>query len=162
EPAVRRAAASVVRITADACGLGVEGTGWVAAPHRVVTAAHVVAGAHDISAAGEAASAWAIDRRDGVAVLAGRGPVAAPFPLGGRRPGEAVAIIGYPENGPFDARAGRIGQTGTLLLNGRPRRVTVLSGLVRHGNSGSPALDAAGVVRTTVFASHIGAPAGYG
>ena len=43
--AVRRAKASVVRITAVACGLGVEGSGWVAAPHVVVTAAHVVAGA---------------------------------------------------------------------------------------------------------------------
>jgi hypothetical protein len=74
-----------------------------------------------------------------------------------------VAILGYPENGPFDARPGRIGSTGTVILNGERRRVTVLSGLIRHGNSGSPAVDRAGVVRTTVFASRIGGPpAGFG
>src|SRR5207248_2329475 len=43
--AVTRAHPSVVRITATACGLGVEGSGWIAGPHLVVTAAHVVAGA---------------------------------------------------------------------------------------------------------------------
>ena len=41
---VTRAQPSVVRITATACGLGVEGSGWVARPQVVVTAAHVVAG----------------------------------------------------------------------------------------------------------------------
>jgi uncharacterized membrane protein required for colicin V production len=36
--AVRRLRPSVLRITATACGLGVEGTGWVAKSHLVVTA----------------------------------------------------------------------------------------------------------------------------
>ena len=43
-PAVTRATASVVRITGQACGVGIEGSGWVAAPDVVVTNAHVVAG----------------------------------------------------------------------------------------------------------------------
>ena len=163
EAAVRRAAASVLRITADACGLGVEGTGWVAGPHRVVTAAHVVAGASDISAGGNPASAWAVDRRDDVAVLDVPGLAAPPLPVGNPHPGEPVAILGYPQDGPFDARPGRIGSTATVLLDGEPRRVTVISGLVRHGNSGSPVVDGAGIVRTTVFASRIGGlPAGFG
>jgi uncharacterized membrane protein required for colicin V production len=162
EPAVRRASESVLRITALACGLGVEGTGWVAAPHLVVTAAHVVAGAVDITAAGQAASAWVVDRRDDIAVLEVPSLTARPLRLGAPRAGQAVAILGYPENGPFDARPGRIGATGKLLFNGQLRNVTILSGLVRHGNSGSPAVDGGGTVRTTVFASEIGAPAGFG
>jgi S1-C subfamily serine protease len=40
--------------------------------------------------------------------------------------------------------------------------VTVFTGLVRHGNSGGPAVDAAGRVRSTVFAARIGSRAGYG
>ena len=46
-PAVRAAARSVVRVTGTACGLGVEGSGWVARGGLVVTNAHVVAGEHD-------------------------------------------------------------------------------------------------------------------
>src|SRR5262249_59582523 len=46
-PGVRAAAPSVVRVIGTACGLGIEGAGWVAAPGMVVTAAHVVAGESD-------------------------------------------------------------------------------------------------------------------
>src|SRR5262245_29202985 len=44
DPDVRRASQSVVRITGIACGLGVEGSGWVVTRGLVVTNAHVVAG----------------------------------------------------------------------------------------------------------------------
>ena len=47
EPGVRAAAPSIVRVLGTACGLGVEGSGWVAANGLVVTAAHVVAGEED-------------------------------------------------------------------------------------------------------------------
>ena len=46
-PGVRVAARSVVRVLGTACGLAIEGSGWVAAPDIVVTNAHVVAGEHD-------------------------------------------------------------------------------------------------------------------
>src|SRR6201996_3894452 len=45
--AVQRSAHSVVRVFGTACGLGVEGSGWVAGPDLVVTNAHVVAGEDD-------------------------------------------------------------------------------------------------------------------
>ena len=35
-----------------ACGLGIEGSGWVAGNGLVVTNAHVVAGEHDTAASG--------------------------------------------------------------------------------------------------------------
>jgi S1-C subfamily serine protease len=162
EPAVRGAAPSVVRVTGIACGLGVEGSGWVAEPHLVVTAAHVVAGADAIRVDGRPATAWAVDRANDVAVLNVPALSARPLPFAEPHSGEVVAILGYPENGPLDARPGRIGATERALLNGRPRTVTVFSGLVRHGNSGGPAVDSSGVVRTTVFAARVGSRAGYG
>ena len=49
-----------------------------------------------------------------------------------------------------------------MLVGGTLREVTALSGLVRHGNSGGPAVNAAGEVRGDVFAARIGSRAGYG
>ena len=43
-PRVVLAATSVVRVTGLACGLGIEGSGWIVRPGLVVTNAHVVAG----------------------------------------------------------------------------------------------------------------------
>lgn len=160
--AVRRAQASVVRITALACGLGVEGSGWVAEPHIVVTAAHVVQGATDIRARGHEATPLVVDRTQDVAVLRVPGLDAAPLRLVQPRRGAAVAILGFPENGPFDARPGRVGNTADVLVHGSLREVTALSGLIRHGNSGGPAVDGAGAVEATVFAARIGTRGGYG
>src|SRR4029077_14015349 len=47
DPDVQAAGNSVVRVLGTACGLGVEGSGWIAAPDLVVTNAHVVAGGAD-------------------------------------------------------------------------------------------------------------------
>jgi hypothetical protein len=47
DPDVMAAGGSVVRVLGTACGLGIEGSGWVAAPGLVVTNAHVVAGEDD-------------------------------------------------------------------------------------------------------------------
>lgn len=160
--AVARARPSVVRITATACGLGVEGSGWVARPHVVVTAAHVVAGARGIAADGHRASALVVDRKQDVAILRVPGLAAVPLAIAEPHAGDTVAILGYPENGPFDARAGRIGATADVLVHGQLREVTALSGLVRHGNSGGPAVNERGEVEATVFAARIGARGGYG
>jgi S1-C subfamily serine protease len=160
--AVRQARQSVVRITSVACGLGVEGSGWVARPHLVVTAAHVVAGGKEIRAGGHAATALVVDRGQDVAVLRVPGLKARALPIAEARNGDPVAILGFPVNGPFDARAGRVGNTADVLVDGSLREVTALSGLVRHGNSGGPAVNHRGEVEATVFAARIGARAGYG
>src|SRR3954469_13115378 len=47
DPEVRAATRSTVRVLGTACGLGIEGSGWIAKPGIVVTNAHVVAGEHD-------------------------------------------------------------------------------------------------------------------
>src|SRR5258708_29118883 len=138
--AVGHARPSVVRLPATACGLGVEGSGWVARAHIVVTAAHVVAGAKGIEVNGRRATAAVVDRKQDVAVLRVPGLAAAALPLIDARAGDPVAILGYPENGPFDARPGRIGSTADVLVQGKLREVTALSGVVRHRTSGAPAV----------------------
>jgi uncharacterized membrane protein required for colicin V production len=159
---VRAARPSVVRITATACGFGVEGSGWVARPHIVVTAAHVVAGAAGIRAQGHLATPLLVDRRQDVAILRVPGLSAPPLELAEPHDGDSVALLGFPENGPFDARPGRVGETADVLVKGSLREVTAVRGLVRHGNSGGPAVNAAGAVEVTVFAARVGAEAGYG
>ena len=172
-PGVRAARESVLRVTGTACGLGIEGSGWVARRALVVTNAHVVAGTRDARvdrADGDYRDARVVffDPRNDVAVLRVEGLTAAPLALAEPAEGQAVAILGYPENGPFNASAGRVGQTGGVLTNdayGRGpirRTVTTLRGRVRHGNSGGPAVDSSGRVQTTIFAARVGSAAGYG
>jgi S1-C subfamily serine protease len=169
----RRAAPSVVRILGTACGLGVEGSGWVAGRGVVVTAAHVVAGEKDtnvlpLSGGALRARAIAFDARNDLAVLRAPGLSERALPLADPRPGATVAILGYPENGPLDAVPGRIGTTASVLSEdayGRGpilRTVTSFSGLVRHGDSGGPVVDAIGAVQATVFAARTDGRGGFG
>jgi S1-C subfamily serine protease len=168
--AVRTAAPSVVRIVGTACGLGVEGSGWVAAPGIVVTNAHVVAGENDtrVEVAGNApglpAQAIDFDPHNDIAILHVPGLAARPLSLAPSAPsGTSVAILGYPEDGPFDAGSGRIGDTVDIDTedaygNGPVlRSVTEFLGRVRPGNSGGPLVDSSGHVVATVFAALTGA-----
>jgi S1-C subfamily serine protease len=172
-PVVRAAAPSVVRVLGTACGLRVTGSGWVARPDVVVTAAHVVAGEKDThvqttSGRRLPAHAVAFDSRNDIAVLHVPGLGLRALPLAPAHAGRAVAIIGYPENGPLSAVAGRLGPTTEVLSEdayGRgpvPRTITSIRGDVRHGNSGGPTVDANGAVETTLFAARLGSDGGFG
>jgi S1-C subfamily serine protease len=168
-PAVRAAPRSVVRVLGTACGLGVEGSGWVAAPDLVVTNAHVVAGETDttVELGGHPPQLHTelvdFDPHDDIAVLrvAGLGEPALAISAS-PGPGSAVAILGYPLDGPFRAEPGRIGQAQTVSTedaygNGPIQRTILpLRGLVRPGNSGGPLMDASGRVDGMVFAAVTG------
>ena len=174
DPDVRAAAASVVRVLGTACGLGISGSGWVAAPGVVVTAAHVVAGESSTSVVDPvsdkrlSAHAVGFDPRNDVAVLRVPGLGARPLAMVDPEPDRLVGIAGYPLNGPLDIEPGRIGKTGRTLTDDAygkgpiDRTITSLSGVIRHGNSGGPAIDSDGHVQTMVFATKIGEPGGYG
>lgn len=173
-PAIRAAERGVVRVVGTACGLGIEGSGWFATPHLVVTAAHVVAGEHDttIEIPGRSvpypARAVAFNAHDDVAVLQISEAAGHALHSAEPRRGSAVAILGYPENGPLTATPGRIGDTAAVLTRdayGRgpvTRTITAVAARVEHGNSGGPAVDASGRVQTTIFAARVGEPVGYG
>jgi S1-C subfamily serine protease len=176
DPDVQEAAASVVKILGTACGLGMEGSGWVAGDGLVVTNAHVVAGERDTRVLlggrepGRPARAVHFDPRNDLAILRVDGLGARPLELAGDpRPGTSAAILGFPLNGPFDVRPGRLGPTRRVRSSdayGRgpvERSMTALRGLVRSGNSGGPMVDAEGRVSTTIFAATTsGQPGGYG
>lgn len=168
-PTVRHAFGSVVRVVGTACGLGIEGSGWVAAPNLVVTNAHVVAGEGDttVQVAGGppnlGAHALDFDSHDDVAVLYVPGLSLRSLTMSGDpKAGESAAILGYPLDGPFTAVAGRIGPTQVVSTqdaygNGPVlRSIESLRGPVRPGNSGGPLVNAAGQVVGTVFASITG------
>jgi S1-C subfamily serine protease len=166
---VRAARSSVVRLLGTACGLGIEGSGWVAAPDLVVTNAHVVAGESDtvVQVGGDPpdlpATIVAFDAHDDIAVLRVPGLSARPLALASSvRSGTSAAILGYPQDGPFNAQPGRLGPTEPIHTDDAygdgpiVRSITPLRGLVRPGNSGGPLVDSSGRVLATVFAAITG------
>ena len=172
---VRSAERSVVRVLGTACGVGVEGSGWFIGRRTVVTAAHVVAGERNthVELPGRDgdfhAAVIAFDVRNDVAVLRVAGTAQRPLRVrASAQASRAVAIVGYPENGPLTATPGRVGRTSTVLTRDAygdgplARTITALAGLVRHGNSGGPAVDSDGFVQTMLFAARLGSPVGYG
>jgi S1-C subfamily serine protease len=176
DPDVRAAGRSVVRVQGTACGLGVEGSGWIAAPGVVVTNAHVVAGETDTTVtpypgANSSLDATAVhyDPTNDLALLRVAGLGGTPQPLAPQaNSGTAGAVLGYPENGPFTITPARVGSTGPVITQdsyGRgpvTRQLTSLRGEVHSGNSGGPLVDGAGRVMGTVFAATTsGRPGGY-
>ncbi len=173
DPDVVAALGSVVRITGIACGLGVEGSGWIARRGVVVTNAHVVAGIERPrvdrgEGGGRTASVVEFDARNDVAVLRVPGLEGQPLALAEPERGVAVVLLGYPANGPLSRIPARLGGTGSFV--GRDafgdgpvtRSVTAIRGTVRPGLSGGPGVDASGRVRTTVFARRAAERGGYG
>lgn len=170
-PAVLRAGRSVVRVLGTACGLGIEGSGWVARRGLVVTNAHVVAGESDTTVttrdgASFAATPVHYDPHNDLALLRVAVDLP-PLPIApDPKRGESGAVLGYPENGPFALAPARFGDTRTVLSQdsyGRGpihRTIAFLRGSVRSGNSGGPLVDSRGEVMGTVFASTTSSPPG--
>jgi S1-C subfamily serine protease len=173
DPDVMAAGASVVRVLGTACGLGIEGSGWVAAPGFVVTNAHVIAGEDDTTVTtqqGASLDATVVhyDPENDLALLRidAELPVlpVAPDP----QPGATAAVLGYPENGPYAVAPARFGETRETIGEdsygqGPVRRpIASLRGTVRSGNSGGPIVDSRGRVLGTVFAATTtGTPGGF-
>jgi S1-C subfamily serine protease len=164
---VSRAGESIVKITgvASSCNREQEGSGWVVAPERVVTNAHVVAGTGTehvrIQGTGRTYDAQVVvfDPRRDLAVLSVPG-LAAPASTQGpslKRAGGAV-VAGFPLNGPYRLDAARVRDvitaTGSDIYGtpGAVREVYSLYARIQPGNSGGPLLSPAGAVVGIVFA----------
>jgi S1-C subfamily serine protease len=168
DPDVRAAAASVIKIHgANRCGEGVEGTGFVYAPDRVMTNAHVVAGVDEPRLQTErgevAATVVHYDEDLDVAVLAadGLGLPHLRFDPDGGEPRDPAAVLGFPLDGPYDVQAARIRAeqrlrspdiygVGTVV-----REVYSVRSLIRPGNSGGPLVSPEGTVLGVVFAASV-------
>jgi uncharacterized membrane protein required for colicin V production len=171
---IRGATTRIVKVLGTACGVGVEGSGWIAGPNLVVTAAHVVAGESDtiVRIPGRPLPSLAdvveLDDHNDVAVLRVSGVNLTPLRLADPESGASVAILGYPLDGGLTATPARIGRTATVLtqdaLGHGPtaRSITAVAGRVEHGDSGGPAVDAEGKVQSMIFAARLGSASGYG
>lgn len=168
DPDVVDAQSSVLKVRGtNACGSGLEGTGFLYSEGRLMTNAHVVAGVRQPEVElgdGTSVNATVVhyDPDIDVAVLAlDDGDL--PHLVFDREAGpqDGVAIVGYPQDGPYDVQTGRIRSEqrlrspdiygeGTVI-----REVFSLRGLVRAGNSGGPILSSGGDVVGLVFAASV-------
>lgn len=158
-----RAAASVVRVTGNAfeCGSNLSGSGFVVAPDRIVTNAHVVAGVDEpiVEAPGQSAvegRVVAFDPENDLALIAVSGLQTPPLALAGAAADTDAAVAGYPFGGPLEVRPARVMSVGPLTIvesgNRSTRDVMTLAADVDHGNSGGPVLTGDGAVGGVVFA----------
>jgi S1-C subfamily serine protease len=170
DPDVTRAGAGVVKIRGtNDCGRGIEGSGFVYAEDRLMTNAHVVAGVDDpqVIMGDDTIAARVVfyDYQLDIAVLdfdSGSIPVLRFNPEDDpAQPKDPIAILGYPQDGPFDIESGRIRaeqrlRSPDIYGNGAViREVFSLRGLVRPGNSGGPIVDSEGRVVGVVFAASV-------
>ncbi|MGI8536049.1 MAG: MarP family serine protease [Mycobacteriales bacterium] len=158
---------SVLKITglAESCSKRIEGTGFVYAPGRIMTNAHVVAGVdkpvvevgdRDLPAKvvlfdpGRDLAVLAVDRLNRPSLNFAAEPAES---------GDDAVVVGYPQDGPFRPDAARISGSqdarGPDIYQERivVREIYSLKGLVRPGNSGGPLLDPQGAVLGVIFAA---------
>ncbi|MFC6064757.1 MarP family serine protease [Streptomyces ochraceiscleroticus] len=170
-PVAARAKQSIVKVvgTASSCAKVLEGSGFVFAPHRVMTNAHVVGGVPDptvqIGGRGRVYDAKVVlyDWRRDIAVLDVPDLQARPlrFTDQDARSGNSAIVAGFPENGGYDVRSARV--RGRIQANGPDiyhhgtvaRDVYSLYATVRQGNSGGPLLTPDGEVYGVVFAKSL-------
>ena len=175
-PELAAAGASVVRITGTAfqCGQNQTGSGFVIAPGRVITNAHVVAGVNEpvVEVPGVGARQGRVVQLDtarDIAVIAVDDLSASPLQLGEELDnGSTAAFAGYPAGGPYRIQPASVQNLSPVLVNNiygsDPQALEVysLAANVQQGNSGGPLLDLQGRVTGVVFAkSTADAPVGY-
>ncbi|MGY1834739.1 MarP family serine protease [Blastococcus sp. SYSU DS0510] len=163
---------SVVRIrgVAPSCSRQIDGSGFVYAPERVMTNAHVLAGVSDPVVVAEGreydAVPVVVDEEIDVAVLAVPGLPQVPlrFSAGTADSGDDAIIMGFPGGGPLYVGPARVRDRGEIsgpdFRNTQTvvRDVYALFGQVRAGNSGGPLFAPDGSVLGVVFASAIDDP----
>ena len=167
---VQSAREDVLKITgtAESCSRRIEGTGFVYAPGRVMTNAHVVAGVDspqvEVDGGQLDAQVVLFDPQRDIAVLRVPGlPAGSPLvfrdPADPAEPGDDAVVLGYPQDGPFRADAARVRETqrarGPDIYGNRTvvREIYALRGLVQPGNSGGPLIGTDGQVLGVIFAA---------
>ena len=159
-----------VRGTAPSCSRVIEGSGFVYAPHHILTNAHVVAGVNDnslhvYSSGGTAYSATVVfyDPQVDIAVLYVPGLNLAPLSFASEAQVGADAVVaGYPLDRGFTAVPARVGDiqdaTGPDIYQTSQvtRQIYEIKASVEPGNSGGPLIAPDGSVYGVVFAAAVG------
>ena len=169
DPVVASTEPSVVKIRAIApsCQKVLEGSGFVLSPDRVMTNAHVVAGANSVTveASGNPYDATVVsyDPTVDIAILSvpnlPSGPLA--FADTSVTSGTQAIVMGYPGGGGFVATPARIREL--IELSGPDiyrsatvnREVYTVRASVEQGNSGGPLIDPNGQVLGVVFGAAV-------
>jgi len=168
-PVVRRLQPSVLKVRgrASSCGRALEGTGFVVAPDRVLTNAHVVAGTDDVgveTARGlRPGTVVLYDPDTDIAVIAVPGLGAEPlrFAPEDATSGASAIVLGYPLDGPYQAAEARVRERielrGPDIYDAHTvqRDVYTIRAMVRSGNSGGPLVDPDGRVLGVVFGAAV-------
>jgi len=171
-PVVGQVQGSVVQIRgiAASCSRQIDGSGFVFAPERVMTNAHVLAGVTEptVTAEGQGYDATPVyvDEETDVAVLAVPGLREVPlhFTQTPAETGADAIVMGYPGGGGLYVGPARVRDRGEITgpdfrsTSSVRRDVYALFGQVRAGNSGGPLLATDGSVLGVVFASAIDDP----
>ena len=167
DPDVVAAGRSVLKIRGvNRCGRGVEGSGFLYAPDRMMTNAHVVAGVTTpkVIVDDEEVEAEVVyynpDLDVAVLRVDGIDRPTVRFDRSGK-PRDPGAVLGYPQDGPYDVQGARIRAEQRLRspdIYGRGtviREVFSVRSLIRPGNSGGPLVSADGRVYGVVFAASV-------
>ncbi|MEK6721218.1 MAG: MarP family serine protease [Chloroflexota bacterium] len=165
---------STVKVSAAACGVQSQGTGFAIAGEYVVTNAHVIAGARTIrvTLSGRLVDATPVlfDGDLDVAVLYAPRLGAAGLRFATVEPtrGTVAAALGFPGGGSLSivpaAISGRYDAEGLDLTGTRPvvRRILELRAEIERGDSGGPLILADGTVGGVIFAeSRVDPSVGY-
>ena len=169
-PIVQKLRPSVLKVRgrAPSCSRALEGTGFVVAPERVMTNAHVVAGTSEVTVeVGRGqfdATVVHYDPQTDVAILAVPDLEAAPlkFRTDEISQGQDGIVLGYPLDGPYQAAEARVRERIPVLrgpdiydANTVTRDVYTVRAKVRSGNSGGPLVDPDGRVMGVVFGAAV-------
>ncbi len=170
--AVKADEPSVLKIygRAPQCSRQIEGSGFVYAPGKMLTNAHVVAGTNQVQVQvsdSQTLTAHVVvyDPERDVAVLSVPGLKAPALTLASATAasGSDAIVLGYPEDGGFTPRAARIRDQEPIsghdiYGNGNiTRQIYSIRGVVQSGNSGGPLIDTSGAVLGIVFATALDA-----
>ncbi|HLL65679.1 MAG TPA: MarP family serine protease [Micromonosporaceae bacterium] len=166
-PVVQNARKSVAKIlgSAPSCSRRIEGSGFVYAPQRIMTNAHVVAGTRrvvvELNGTEHNGRVVIYDPQRDLAVIYVPGLTAPVMPFA-QRPaatGTSAVVTGFPLDGPYDAQSARIRDsrsiTGPDIYDSAQvtRQIYTIRALVRSGNSGGPLVGSDGAVLGVIFAA---------
>lgn len=169
DPVVTTSQPSVVKIrgVAPSCQKVLEGSGFVVAPNRVMSNAHVVAGADSVTieADGKTYDAGVVsyDPNADISILDVPNLPITPLQFAEQPApkGTDAVVMGYPGGGDFLATPARVREI--IELNGPDiyrtttvtREVYTVRGTVRQGNSGGPMINRSGKVLGVVFGAAV-------